>query len=75
MSTRAHPSLEDLNTWGRQKFERASRERLPREDGSQRASREDFANGYLSALVDLRALSQFTPDARARLFANAGARA
>ena len=68
MSTRIHPTVADLNTFGRQRYERAYRERLPRDDGSKRASQEDFANGYLSALVDLGARSQFTEEARTRLW-------
>ena len=58
MTIPLEPTLDDLQPWVARAFEDAYQHR-PRE----RASREDMAYGFLSALVYLRSVSSFKPHA------------
>ncbi|MEA2642193.1 MAG: hypothetical protein QOF51_3587 [Chloroflexota bacterium] len=58
------PTLDDLTLWARRSFERAYEQsgfRRPR------CSKEDFAAGYLAAVMNLRVWSVFTEEAQGRL--------
>lgn len=57
------PDLDILAPWARRALEQAYDQRPPREsDGSRRASREDFAAGFVAALVWLGSKSSFTKE-------------
>jgi hypothetical protein len=58
------PTPDDLTPWGKRAFERAYQDARARH---LRPHRDSFAAGYLAALVDCRAWSQFSDEARQRL--------
>jgi hypothetical protein len=58
------PTLDDLNHYGGGAFERAYADTRKRRE---RCSREDFAAGYIAAVIDLRAWSHFTDEERLRI--------
>lgn len=56
MSTGWLPNENDLEPWAKRNLERAYQARERKQ-----ASREDFAAGYIAALIDVRSSSQFKP--------------
>ena len=59
------PTTDDLAPWAQRAFDRAYDTALATGLRREKCRKDDFAAGYLAALMDVRSWSSFSPEARA----------
>ena len=61
------PTLDDLTPWARRAFDCAYKTAVTTGLRRERCNTDDFAAGYLAALMELRSWSSFSDEARGRI--------